>query len=143
MDVGDIITLLLIVGGVIVGLMKKSMDQGSPPPPKPVPGKVPDVIKEVFPNLENWMDEEEEAMKEPEYQQSTEPKVMPVAVSSEVIPSAPAFSYDTMNANDWSGVAKNPRVKSNHLQEEEPIYMEEIDFRKAIIYSEILKRPEY
>lgn len=140
-SIGDFLYLLLMVGAVIISIIKKSKDkQVAPPPPKPPQRD----FKDLFPEMGNWMDDEEE-----------EQPVQP-APRTEVFPSAqsptraqpietPVFTYDAPEiAKPGRAVAKNAVVELQEEEEGGGVFDEErFDLRKAVVYSEIMKRPTW
>lgn len=149
-SLGDILYLLIMVGVVIFGVIKKSKTSGGG---EIMPeDEVDDYPSEAFPPLSKWLEEQLDPKPKPEI--VTKPRVAPVmqkerepAVSHFKKPYKPAPRKPYQSLEDTPRIQRKIATKESFI-EEEPEYGtsflwedEQFDLRKAVIYSEILKRP--
>lgn len=140
MDIGDIIYVILMVGAIIASIIKKKLDSDKKTDaPK---RKVPDMMQEMFPDLKeliNQEDEIEDGLTEPtSVEEPEQPKESKV----------PYFTYDNLDANKKYSILHHYEmdesdVDDNSLEKQHEIINDDFDLRKAVIYSEIINRPEH
>lgn len=127
-NIGDIIYVLLVIGAVIGSLIKKSREH------RPVPPVVSD-------------DEEEKADFPESLQELFKPPVPPAPKPPTVRKVADNKVVNATTAKKRSGLtSRNTSRQDVELEsiETEPIIeLEDADWRKAILYSEIINRPRY
>lgn len=132
-NIGDLLYLVLMIGAVVFSLVRKKRERGDDAMPEPTRDGT-----EPFPEWRNWEDGDEVAPAKPEV-------VAPVPAKHDKSVESPVFTYDspdqaqpgrsivkqTASAN-WEGGAED---------EDDPWGGEPFDLRKAVLYSEVLKRP--
>lgn len=136
-SIGDFLYLILMVGAVIVSLLRKNKKE-VPPMANPKPERD---IKDLFPEMRNWMeDEEDEEVKDEE--------PVPVVATPKSTPfvpiESPVFTFDSPeNYQQGRSTVKTAPMELESLDEDrESLFDDEpFDARKAILYSEIMKRP--
>ncbi|MFT3740582.1 MAG: hypothetical protein QM786_17675 [Breznakibacter sp.] len=144
-SIGDFLYLLLMIGAVIVSVIKKgNKEKQAAPPPKPPQRD----LKDLFPEMGNWMDDEEEEKAPVTEQRPTKIEVVPSAkpVSwAQPVQKTPVFTYDAPEiAQPGRAVGKSSPMQLHEDEENISLFdTEPFDLRKAVIYSEIMKRPTW
>ena len=137
-SIGDIIYVVLMIGAVIVSLLRKNKQ--TTPPPTATPKRD---FKDLFPEIPNWMeDDEEEVINAPSKPVEAPHSVRPTLET----PAPPVFTYDAPSVAVPGRiiVKPNPVVANPVVMEEPHLFDDEpFDIRKAVLYSEILKRPSW
>lgn len=135
---GDYFYILIMVGVFIFSIIKNTRKKEEQTPSSNPNRRIPDVLEEVFPDIRNWMDDEEETQVVPE--------PVPVIQTLETIPPTTHFTYDSPeNAQPTRGITRQTVISApmelESDQESMTLWDEPIDLRKAVLYAEILKRP--
>jgi hypothetical protein len=138
-NIGDFIYVLLMIGAVIFSIWRKSKQEATPPVSNPKRE-----FKDLFPEIPNWMgdDEDEYAGKAPNIP-FERPRNEDQTLET---PAPPVFTYDAPSVAVPGRiiVKSNPVVVDGGLENEPHMFDEEpFDVRKAVLYSEILKRPTW
>jgi hypothetical protein len=138
-SIGDFLYLILMVGAVIVSVIKKSRDKQKPVPPPT--HNAPIDPSDFFPEIRNWLDDEEQAPK---------PVFVPVVEKKTQVKSVPGnsvFTYDSPeNLQPGPAIVKShysDKTDGSHLPKFNVFDDEQFDLRKAVLYSEIMKRPSW
>lgn len=142
-DLGDLLYVLFIVAALVISALKKRKQQDAVPPFDTAEND------EEYGN-EEWDDEPEEVVKRPEVHSPE--KSWQHIPSVAVTPPKPTIAelhmqkmqeyQSRMMTNPTQKTKLNQRIELEET-EAERIEIEDADWRRAIIFSEILKRPEH
>jgi hypothetical protein len=140
-SIGDFLYLVLMIGAVVVSLLRKNKKEVPPPVSTQKPEQEP---KDLFSEMRNWMEQDEDEEEIPAKQKAPvfeTPKASPF-----VHIQTPVFTYDSPeNAKPGRATATTAPMMVQSIDDEwENVLGDEgFDGRKAIIYSEIMKRPTW
>ncbi|MBN2166498.1 MAG: hypothetical protein JW717_09500 [Marinilabiliaceae bacterium] len=140
MEFNDIIGILIMVAAIVISIVKRKLDSSKNTEPNKK--KVPDILQDFFPEMKSMMEEEEEE------EMPVAPVFKAESLSAEkIIKTSPSVSYENiekLSVNSLIPDKKDP-VYDNFFQPVEEVNedIDDFDIRKAVIYSEILKRPDY
>ena len=138
---GDILYIIVMLAAVVISILKKAKGsgQGGTFSPEQEAG---DPFDEVFPTGKGWLEEEQP--------QKLPPK--PVLVKEEALPRARTMriNYQKIQKRPERTTRIKSRIAQNRSRLEEPESescsfwdREPLDLKTAVIYAEIIKRPDY
>jgi hypothetical protein len=143
-SIGDFLYLVLMIGAVIVSLLRKNKKEVPPPVSTPKPEHEP---KDLFSEMRNWMEQDDEEDVEAEIPAKQHVPVFETPKASPFVHiHAPVFTFDSPeNAQPGRATTTTAPMMLQSLDDEwESVFGDEgFDGRKAIIYSEIMKRPTW
>lgn len=151
-SLGDILYILVMIGALIFSVIKKSRgaDRNGEVVPEHEAGEYP---REAFPPLSEWFDDE--AMKKPPLEYQNEPEIEPMQAEKLQHQKLQYQKPDYQSIKKSDSLNRPQRITRitrkpvhNSLAEETNSYNdssvwdgESFDLKRAIIYSEIIKRP--
>jgi hypothetical protein len=143
-SIGDYLYLVLMIGAVIVSLLRKNKKEVPPPPVST--SKPEHEPKDLFSEMRNWMEQDEDEVEEEIQAKEYVPVFEAPKASPFVHIQTPVFTYDSPeNAKPGRATTTTAPMMVQSIDDEwESVLGDEgFDGRKAIIYSEIMKRPTW